>query len=252
MVYEKIESLYIIKGTIETVGTLYIGLGEKDELRDVELPFIRLSDGRVFIPASSIKGALRSSVERICKSLGFAICSIDKKGGKPEYNICTEKKSCISCIIFGSTNMASRVLIKDALPLDRLEEGKGITIKPGIALHRETKTVIRGALFRTEVVDPGAKFSLEIIIVNPEKWMLGLIYAGLKAIETTGLGGQVTRGPGKVKFVIDEIVKHTAKSIIGEENPEVYKDKRAISFLEECLREFKEKYKELIKKYQPP
>ena len=69
MVYEKIESLYIIKGTIETVGTLYIGLGEKDELRDVELPFIRLSDGRVFIPASSIKGALRSSVERICKSL---------------------------------------------------------------------------------------------------------------------------------------------------------------------------------------
>ena len=247
MVLEKLEKRVIIDCTLETLTTLLIGSGREDEVRGISLTFLKLPDGRVFIPGSSLKGVIRSEVEKILAGLGFDLCVIRSRG-VPRYDECgkDERVCCASCAIFGSLNIASRVLFRDALPINRV-----VTfIKPGIKIHREKKTAVGGALFKTEMVPPNSRFNFEVVFENPEDWMLGVFFSALESI--LAVGGSSTRGAGKVKIRVNKITILTPESIVGKAAPEELTNERLSTFINECKEKFVKELETLKENYRPP
>ncbi|MCB0113319.1 MAG: hypothetical protein KDD84_04505, partial [Caldilineaceae bacterium] len=53
---------YHFEGTLTTDTGLHIGSGSGDFVTDAR--FVRMGDGRFYIPGSSLKGVLRSAIER--------------------------------------------------------------------------------------------------------------------------------------------------------------------------------------------
>lgn len=74
---------YIFKGKLETKTILHVGSGEGDDRTDACVVKVRRNDGTLcpVIPGSSLKGALRSHVERIASSLGIETCLLDASSG---------------------------------------------------------------------------------------------------------------------------------------------------------------------------
>ena len=67
--FEKLESRYFISGEILLLNELHIGSGKGDGRTDALV--IRDHNDRPFIPGSSLRGALRSTIERIALSIGL-------------------------------------------------------------------------------------------------------------------------------------------------------------------------------------
>ncbi|HDJ89260.1 MAG TPA: hypothetical protein ENG40_01025 [Thermoprotei archaeon] len=239
----KVNERYIIEYSIKTITPLHIGSGERIDIPKIDLPILRLSDGTIFIPGSSIKGVVRSELEEITSGLGFKIC-IENRGWDPVYS-CSEEKHCISCALFGSTEMSSRVFFRDAY----VSQDKGVFIKPGIAINRESKTTRKGSLFTSEYVNPGTIFKSEIVFLNPEPGMLGLLFLTLKSVKS--IGGHVSRGAGKIEINIEKIVVETPQTIVGLKSPVVYTGEELKKFIEKCEEEFRIRIDDMRKKYVP-
>jgi len=246
MVFSSLSKRILMNVELKTETTLHIGSGEREEFpRRIDLPVLRLSDKRIFIPGSSIKGVLRSETERFLSGLGFKLC-IERKGWEPIYETCDEEVACVSCAMFGSTRMASRVICRDALGEDVLET----TLKSGIALNRQSKTVRPGALFTAEYINPGSIFESEIIFENPEDGMLGLLFTVLESLPS--LGGQVSRGAGKVDVSVKRIEIQTARSIAGVEEPKMLEKESLDKFINDEKQRTKQLIEDLKRKYIPP
>jgi len=242
---ETLRKRYVIKGILRAITPLHIGRGRGEpELGEADLPILKLADGRPYIPGSSIKGCIRAEAERILTGLGIHVCIYEKSAANiaPDYR-CGPEKPCASCEIFGSTEMSSRVIIRDALPLQKTPA----EVRTGIALERDTRTVAPGRLFEIEYVPPGVEFELEIVVENPEPWMLGLLFLVLRSLSV--LGGQGSRGMGKVEFRLERIEVWTPNSIIEQRAEEVYEDDKLEEFIETCKRTFKESIGELKERY---
>ena len=206
MIKEKIT----IKGVLTTESGLHIG-GTKDDIGISALDNPVIKDALTnapYIPGSSIKGKMRSLFE----TSGFA-------KGKTLPCGCGDK-DCIVCKMFGAhrnTNAqsgASRVIFRDAYLTSDFENMTDITeIKTETAIDRSTGTAQRGSLRQSERVSAGVEFNYEINILVHEgdnaDELYGMVKAGLKMIEATGLGGKVSAGYGKVNFHIDEEGKYS-------------------------------------------
>ena len=74
----ELKGKFFINGEIETVTGLHIG-GQKEtlEIGGLDNPVIRDGRGRIYIPGSSVKGKIRSLLE---KKYGVVKC---KKNGDP-------------------------------------------------------------------------------------------------------------------------------------------------------------------------
>jgi len=235
VVFEKLDRRYIFEGYIEAVTPLHIGSGRPEierEERGIDLPVIRNVDGTPYIPGSSIKGKVRAEAERIARSMGEEVCN------PPDVkNMCgslkdSEDKLCVVCKIFGTAgekiSRASKVKFRDALPLKpvRAEE-----VRTGIALDRETGTVYRGALYTMEAVPAGTRFRLEMVADNLTEDELRLLMAALRSVEDTALGGQSTRGLGKVRICIERVRVRTAGYYLGKEPERVIEGEELERFL---------------------
>ena len=72
MVFEKLEKRMILDGVIEAVTPLHIGAGKPEmEIEEVDMPILRAPDRVPYIPGSSLKGKLRSELERLAKAKGL-------------------------------------------------------------------------------------------------------------------------------------------------------------------------------------
>ena len=90
----KLQGKLFINGKIKALTGLHIGASKTDAaIGDIDNSVIKTSEGVPYIPGSSLKGKLRSLLE--------------KKEGKKEVCKCGEK-SCEICVIFGSA--AKRVI----------------------------------------------------------------------------------------------------------------------------------------------
>jgi len=234
---ETLKERYVIYCQINTLTALHIGKGRGEkEIGEADLPILKLPDGTPYIPGSSLKGIIRSHFERIVTGLGIRVCIYQKSQTPiiPDYE-CEPENPCISCELFGSKNMSSRVIVRDSYPREKVE---GI-IRKGIALNRDTKTVSPGrGPFDIEFVPPGTKFDLEIVIENPEEWMLGALFATLEDI--SNIGGQVSRGMGKVKIEIIKIESWTPDSIVKQRPANIFSDEALKKFIEETKKAFNE------------
>lgn len=204
---------------IEPVGPLLIKSGGESGA-DPTLPdmnFVRTNHpqlGRtIYLPGSSLKGALRSHVECIIRTV---------HGDKP--NICCDplsrehscgsrtrnigptsaqyKALCLACRMFGHTVQASHFNIADAYPAEPIDE---LPVRHQVAIDRLSGGVAVGP-FEMEVAQTG-RFETQVTLVNFERWQLGLLAFALRDLAESRLllGYGKSRGLGRVRAYLGRL-----------------------------------------------
>jgi len=217
---------YIIKGKIILETGLRIGGQELGvNIGGIDNPVIRNPlTGEPYIPGSSVKGKMRSLMERLL--------NLDISGNKVRRHEC-EERECKVCRVFGSTskegnNIPSRLLVRDAF-LTEDSKTKLLSMETDLP-YTEWKT--ENALDRVtckadprsfERIPAGAEFEFEIIYTaENEKHIkedLENIATALELLEDDYLGGNGSRGYGKVKFSIEKVIFKSADYYKGEGTP---------------------------------
>ncbi len=225
MVFEKLTERLIINGQIISQTPLHIGSGKKElEIGDVDTPIITDTSDQPYIPGSSIKGKVRSEAERIARQNGEPVCNppnVRNMCGTKERDI---NRLCICCRIFGTAaasggiSVASKVKFRDSYPVEKIDR---LLTRAVTALDRNTGSVSHGALAKTEAIPAGRRFDLEIVCENMDEHERKLLRAALKSVQDSALGGYSSRGFGKIKFNVTNIVKRSAKYYLGEEEEQV-------------------------------
>ncbi len=224
MVFEKLDKRLILEGEIEALTALHVGSGKAEFEETVDLPVLKDPKGNPYVPGSSLKGRVRSEAERLARSMGYAVCEAPTVESMCGSKAKGEESLCIICKIFGTAGMkggvsrASKVKFRDAHLVGGLEN---LLRRTGIALDRETGTVKPGALYSLEAVPAGSRFSLEIVAENLTDEELGLLKAALRSVEDSALGGQSSRGLGKVRIRVDRARVRTAEFYVGKASEEV-------------------------------
>lgn len=228
MVFEVLKERWILKGKIKTLTSLHVGRGRGEkEAGEPDLPVMKFPDGRPYIPGSSLKGAIRSELDRLARGLGFSLCIRNE----PRYS-CAPPQLCVSCILFGSTEVASKITFRDAV----ITQDVSPILRVGTAITRDSKKVVEGSLFEVEYLPPNSEFDLEMVFENPEPWMIGLLIMCIESLQA--IGGQVSRGAGKVEFKLENISIYTPKSIV-EQKPDKTLEKVE---LKEEIKKFKQEF----------
>lgn len=198
-------------GEIVAMTGLHIG-GSKSSLDigGVDLNVVKTPGGIPFIPGSSLKGKLRSMLARIHGSMAVNKREVDK-GEK------SDEDFPIICEIFGlpadedEKGYVTRLIVRDA-DLDtthfqqHFEEGSmemdysdvkwenTINRKTGTAQHpRQLERVPAGARFRFEMV-------YDVYKGSAADDHLTQIRTAMRLLEGDYLGGQGSRGYGKIRF----------------------------------------------------
>lgn len=204
-----------------------IGAGRDNSIDASDLPVVRDLFGRPFIPGSSIKGVVRSHVERIVRTLAdpqresWATCNptgpadqwcvpnLEHPSFKNEAGKLLDEAiyhaHCPVCRLFGSPWIASKVAFADATVDPETWFGKFL-VRDGVSIDRDTGTAADARKFDFEVVPGGTEFHLQVRADNASEKELGLLYLGISALERQeiGLGGMGSRGPGLVELVAAE------------------------------------------------
>ncbi len=198
---------------ITPVAPLLIKAADNLDATKPDMQFVRLRLPQcttVYLPGSSLKGAIRSCFERLLRSQDIHACD-------PTAGGCSKKKQlhyrdhCYACRTFGSTNLASRVSFSDAFPwgLDAEEdkrktaaddiEKKYIQVRPGVAIDRRKGKVAAGP-FDLEVVTGGTFYS-RVVLRNYQLWQLGLLLHVFDEMNSGAqkLGFAKSRGLGQVQ-----------------------------------------------------
>src|SRR5436309_277641 len=184
MRYE-LRNRYVFDGKLEMRTGLHIG-GGKVTLSYTDSPVVLTPEGLPFIPGSSFKGTLRSTIEKVVASLpadlGLHSCGLPTKEmpdescptarrekivatrranpNKSERILEDERKQlCQVCQLFGSPFAASRITINDLYLIN--DEWSGTTqIRDGVAIDRDSETAKSGAKYDFEVVPSTTVFGL--------------------------------------------------------------------------------------------
>ena len=223
-------------GTLETTTGLRVGSGGGGLDDAVDLPVLRDVDGYPFIPGSSIKGVLRSTLEALvrgsgaegsvwtCDPLSGEGCGDHESGRREDVDV---DGHCLLCRVFGSHVLASHVRVSDAMiPPDGRRGFVPIERRDGVAIDRDLGVAVSGQKYDFEVVAAGTRFTTEVFVENPEPWMLGLLTVGFDQIDDgfSALGGFTSRGLGRVRMTWTEVTRVTARGLLAGEPPEVLTD----------------------------
>jgi CRISPR/Cas system CSM-associated protein Csm3 (group 7 of RAMP superfamily) len=120
----------------------------------------REGEKTIYLPGSSLKGAIRAHAERIARTVEIETSSDSK----------TYQTSSFTEQLFGTTFLASRIRIEDAYSTTPpvIEE------RNGVAIDRVLGSAINGALFNYQVCTSG-KFATRIHLRNFSLAQLGLL-----------------------------------------------------------------------------
>lgn len=207
--------------TISPCGPMLIKSGKEgaDPTKpDMEFVETYYQGGRsIYLPGSSLKGAIRAHAERIVRTVGtdtpsntkiWASDPLDRNAfralEKEKDSRQVYRLSSFTDQMFGSTAISSRVRIEDAYPLNRgqikIEE------RNGVAIDRVFGSVAVGP-FNYQVCTAG-QFHTKIHLKNFTLAQLGLIGLVLRDLNDGwfGLGFAKSRGMGLVKATLNEAV----------------------------------------------
>ncbi|MBI2566880.1 MAG: CRISPR-associated RAMP protein [Candidatus Schekmanbacteria bacterium] len=184
----------------------------------------------LFIPGSSLKGVIRSHVERIARSIHLdSVCEpyleraeaaadgndrrigcshrleAARRGGAAIDSVTAYRTACAACRLFGSLRFIGRIRISDAYP--KAGEAKPVAeLRDNVAIDRFTGGAASGKKFDQVVVQGGA-FETEISIDNFELWQLAALDLVLAdfADGILAIGSGTSRGLGAVKAEVDSL-----------------------------------------------
>lgn len=231
-----------INGKIKALTGLHIGGSKTDvAIGDIENCVIKTSEGVPYIPGSSLKGKLRSLLE---KKEGLVNedqkkeeqqKKEDQKNQGLHIHICG-KKDCKICVIFGSAaekrseeTGPTRLIVRDCHLTEetrRKMENKEGEFRELEMDYTESKweNVIDRITSRafhprpTERVPQGAEFEFQMvfnIMETEDIERFKYLISGLSLLEDDYLGGSGSRGYGRVEFRDLEIRIKTMKDYEG-------------------------------------
>jgi CRISPR/Cas system CSM-associated protein Csm3 (group 7 of RAMP superfamily) len=203
---------------IKTRSALSIG-GLAPSGMGIDKGMVRDNEGQMIIPASTIKGKLRSECERILRSINpDIVCrppraedmcphyELPLQKNKPIY----ERELCPVCKLFGTNGSKARLYFSDA-KLNRTEpekeqlKGLDSQPRPGVTISRRRKTAEDERLYfiETSASNAGFIFTGKVngdIDSNKEA---ALLLAGIYSI--VAIGGGKSRGIGWVGIEIERM-----------------------------------------------
>ncbi len=138
-----------IQGTIEALSPIYVGSGIIDLDQDEKLIKTAVrTGGKVVIPGSSLKGAIRSVVEAISESCVCKVSRRTRQAVPRKFAECPQKERlCVACRMFGAMGFQGNVAIQDAPQI----HGEIVTLRvPELYAPGRCQSRIRGI--------PGRKF----------------------------------------------------------------------------------------------
>lgn len=228
----ELRNRYVFEGRLVMQTALHIG-GGRVTLSSSDSPVVLTPDQKPFIPGSSFKGALRSTVEKLVPSLpaeaGLSSCALIELGEEElrarrenHEQVCSTLRQgeiaqqrrnapgdaqaitreaiaglCDTCLLFGSPFAAARLNVDDLyMPA---EEWSGVTqIRDGVAIDRDSEKAKDRLKYDFEVVPASASFGLRIVLENATERDLQLICMGLSEfVHGFGvIGGKRSRGLG--------------------------------------------------------
>lgn len=223
---------YLITGQLIMQTAFHIG-GGKGTLSNSVNPVVLTPEGQPFIPGSSFKGALRSTVEKLvpvlpaeaalytCGLLDLSdqererlkdrtpkLCSTQrqkeitalcKQYPAQEKEILDQARTelCHTCKLFGSPYVASRLHVVD-LSLVNSEWASIVQRRDGVGIDRDSEKARDHLRYDFEVVPASTIFKLQITLENATRQDLQLVSIGLSEfIHGFGrIGGKRSRGLG--------------------------------------------------------
>ena len=218
MMWDAFENRLILTAELVAQTGLRVGAGPQSaEPTASDLPVIKSVDEKPFIPGSSLRGVLRSHVERIVRAFepeageGQGACvpvvesewciSAEQReqirreaSDDEEYARTIFDRSCRVCRVFGSPWLASRVRISD---LPCVNHAVAET-RDAVAIDREKETVANKYDF--EALPANSRFQLEIVADNLDEVERGLLWLGIEELRRGQIliGGFKGRGLGQV------------------------------------------------------
>jgi len=191
----------IVTGELITVTQLHIGSGEKGDIADNPVIRVRFGNEEMpYIPGSSIKGVVRSFLEQV-------LSEVDNGGHAISY-------------LFGSAGSDFRVrghvMFTDCHPTAPVVTH----LKPGVAIDRDTGSVLGGRNYTMETVAPGSRFSFKLVLDNidlrdqnslPARAMVAALRE--MASGNIALGGRTTTGLGVVRLDIQKVTILTRDAV---------------------------------------
>jgi CRISPR-associated protein Csm3 len=230
--FDLLESRILIDYEVRTRSDLHIGGHKESAPGEMDMGVLKDAEGNPIIPGSSLKGVLRSEMEKLLKGLRKRACS-------PEPDkLCDPKKGereCTVCLLFGGREYAGSIRIRDAIT-----ETRTTRVRDGVRIDRATRKAAGSALYQLEVVPRGTVFMGRMTIENPKLKLeengkeysyakLGALLGTIQFFNATSksLGGGVSRGFGEVLIVPKRIREITAGDYL-EGN---YKEKKPLTEL---------------------
>ena len=216
----------IIELTISPVGPLLIKASDQGaDPTKPDMEFVETyheGDRSVYLPGSSLKGAIRAHCERIVRTLGGNVTACDPlERNSPCRNLAEGngaalyKNTCTICQIFGSTDISARARIADAYPTNpeeiRREE------RNGVAIDRVFGSVAVGP-FNFEVITAG-EFKTKMTIKNFTTPQLALIALAIRDFDQqrVGIGFAKSRGLGQVNMKVNSVEIRYPTAVIEDD-----------------------------------
>ncbi|MBV9710206.1 MAG: CRISPR-associated RAMP protein [Ktedonobacteraceae bacterium] len=225
---------YLFKGSLVMQTALHIG-GGRATLSSSDSPVVLTPEEVPFIPGSSFKGSLRSTIEKLVPSLApnlFSCALIElspaelEEAHKLKEPICStarqaeitqerrnnpgqveeilrraREECCATCQLFGSPFAASRVAINDLYIPEGAWSG-ALQLRDGVAIDRDSEKAKDRLKYDFEVVPASAIFNLEMTLENATPQDLQLISVGLSEFVHgfAPIGGKRSRGLGACRL----------------------------------------------------
>lgn len=236
--HHQLHNRYRFTGKLILETPLRLSSGRASD--ETDAPLMRNRAGTPYIPGSSLRGAIRSEVERILaatgESVGLRSCTLFTADESEEACISVHREKqkavnendektalsfieqhlCDVCKLFGSTVYASRLVIEDADPQQTKEELKRKSlIRDGVGIDRDTGTAREGVKFDYEVLETGPEFTFRMQaenVTDKDRLLINLILGLLK--QGLHVGGKLAVGLGKIKLEGKPV------SVSGFENPQ--------------------------------
>lgn len=229
------EALFTL--TITTTGPLLVKSGYATLTGPDMTPVLTYRGGRaeVFIPGSSLKGVVRSHMEKVVRTLRpneIVIADPFKRDGADQSvsywlqerrdalkrqsreheltNAVAYADSDPAARLFGSTFYSGRVSIGDAYLAPESPGPRPVEQRDGVGIDRLTGGAYPRAKFELEVVAAGTIFRTDVLLRNFECWQLGAILLVVQDLEDELLriGSGSSRGLGAVRGAVSEIRTH--------------------------------------------
>jgi CRISPR/Cas system CSM-associated protein Csm3 (group 7 of RAMP superfamily) len=175
---------------LRAVTLLTVG-GGIPELLGADVVFARMPEAsgryKLYIPGSSVKGALRSAASRIAKQYGFESCGEVEPGRITRAH---SRRICDVCTLFGYPNRPggerSPLVVSNFEPVENLDD-KLVTITH-ISIDEKRATAREWALYVVEYVIPGVSFRGHIHVDASVKNLLPLLLLAIAELRTGRFG----------------------------------------------------------------